>query len=347
MLIFLRSDTDPAARDRVLALLRAEGIRADARTQGGASFVEAPPAADRLRDRILAIPGVERLGDDLEHRLAAGRVGEDSTGTTVRVGSGKGAVTFGDGSFAVIGGPCAVEGREVLLEIAGAVAAAGGRMLRGGAFKPRTSPYNFQGLGEEGLRALREASDRTGLPVVTEVMDAREIPLVSRYADMLQVGSRNMQNFTLLTELGRQPKPVLLKRGMAATLPEFLAAAEYVLAGGNRQVVLCERGIRGFGTETRNVLDLAAVPALRSMTHLPILVDPSHATGRSELVRPMTRAAAAAGADGAMIEVHVRPEESLCDARQAILPAELERIVDECGALRAVLASGAGLVTEA
>ncbi len=178
-------------------------------------------------------------------------------------------------------------------------------------------------------------------------MDTRDVALVARHADMLQVGSRNMQNFSLLAELGRQPKPVLLKRGMSATLTEFLAAAEYVLAGGNRQVVLCERGIRGFGPETRNVLDLAAVPALRTMTHLPILVDPSHATGRAELVRPLARAAAAAGADGVMVEVHVRPEEALCDARQAILPAELGRIVDECGALRAVLASGAGLVTEA
>jgi 3-deoxy-7-phosphoheptulonate synthase len=340
MLVFLQSGSDSAARERVLALLRGEGIRADPRVQGGASFIEAPPAAERLRERILALPGVERVAEDLEYPLAAGRIPEDTTGTAIRVGP----ITFGDGSFTVIGGPCAVEGRDVLLEIADAVHAAGARMLRGGAFKPRTSPYNFQGLGEEGLKALREASDRTGLPVVTEVMDTRDVPLVARYADMLQVGSRNMQNFSLLAELGRQPKPVLLKRGMAATLTELLAAAEYVLAGGNRQVVLCERGLRGPGPETRNVLDLAAVPALRTMTHLPVIVDPSHATGRAELVRPLARAAAAAGADGVMVEVHVRPEEALCDARQAILPSELARLVDECGAVRAVLASGAGLV---
>jgi 3-deoxy-7-phosphoheptulonate synthase len=343
MLIFLRSDADPAARERVLALLRGEGIRADFRTQGGASFVEAPAAADRLRERLLALAGVERVAEDPAYRLAAGTVPEGDTGSRVKVGP----VVFGDGSFPVIAGPCVVEGREVLLEIAEAVRAAGARMLRGGAFKPRTSPYNFQGLGEEGLKALREASDRTGLPVVTEVLDTRDVPLVSRYADMLQVGTRNMQNFSLLSELGRQPKPVLLKRGMAATLGEFLAAAEYVLAGGNRQVVLCERGVRGPGDETRNVLDLAAVPALRTMTHLPVVVDPSHATGRAALVRPLARAAAAAGADGVMVEVHVRPAEALCDGPQAILPADLERLVDECLAIRSVLADRASLAAGA
>ncbi len=344
MLIFLRPDADSAARERVIALLRSEGIRALHREIGGYPLVEAPSAADPLRDRIAALPGVERIETGLAvYRLAEGRAPEGENGRGIRAGS----AVFGNGSFAVIAGPCAVEGREVLLEIAAAVRAAGAGMLRGGAFKPRTSPYSFPGLGEEGLRALREASDRTGLPVVTEVMDAREIPLVSRHADMLQVGSRNMQNFTLLAELGRQPKPVLLKRGMAATLTELLAAAEYVLAGGNRQVVLCERGVRTFGDETRNTLDLAAVPALRTMTHLPVIVDPSHATGRAELVRPLARAAAAAGADGVMVEVHVRPEESLCDARQAILPAELEALVCECQSIRSLLRSGASLLTEA
>jgi 3-deoxy-7-phosphoheptulonate synthase len=340
MLVFLRNDADPAARDRVLSLLRGEGIRADSRVLGEVSFVEAPPAAERLRERIAALPGVERVDTDLAaYRLAGGRVPEGETGAAVRVGP----VAFGDGSFPVVAGPCAVEGREVLLEIASAARDAGARMLRGGAFKPRTSPYTFQGLGEAGLEALREAGDRTGLPVVTEVVDPRDVPLVGRYADMLQVGSRNMQNFALLAEVGRQPKPVLLKRGMAATLTEFLAAAEYVLAAGNGRVVLCERGIRGFAEETRNTLDLAAVPALRTMTRLPVVVDPSHATGRSELVRPMARAAAAAGADGVMVDVHVRPEEAMCDARQAILPAELETLVSECEAVRSALRSGLGV----
>jgi len=342
MLLFLRPDADPAARERVLALLRSEGIRADHRVTGGQSYVEAPSAAERLRERLAALPGVERIETGLGAvRLAAGRVAEGEPGRTVAVGP----VVFGDGSFPVIAGPCAVEGREVLLEIAEAVRLSGSSMLRGGAFKPRTSPYSFQGLGEEGLRALREAGDRTGLPVVTEVMDTRDVGLVARHADMLQVGSRNMQNFALLAEVGRQPKPVLLKRGMAATLTEFVAAAEYVLAEGNPRVVLCERGVRGLGDETRNTLDLAAVPALRHMTDLPVLVDPSHATGRSELVRPLARAAAAAGADGVMVEVHVRPEEALCDARQALLPEELDRLVAECQALRAALR--AGVYTEA
>jgi len=336
MLVFLRKDADPAARDRVLALIRGEGIRADSRVVGGIAIVEAPPAAERLMERLAALPGVERVDVALGAvRLAAGSVAEGEKGAAVRVGT----ASFGDGSFPVIAGPCAVEGREVLFEIAAAVREAGARMLRGGAFKPRTSPYTFQGLGQEGLEALREAGDRTGLPVVTEVLDPRDVPLVARYADMLQVGSRNMQNFPLLTEVGRQPKPVLLKRGMAATLTEFLAAAEYILAEGNGKVVLCERGVRGVGEETRNTLDLAAVPALRTMTRLPIIVDPSHATGRAELVRPMARAAAAAGADGVMVEVHVRPEEALCDARQAILPAELEALVSECEAVRSVLSS--------
>jgi 3-deoxy-7-phosphoheptulonate synthase len=341
MLVFLRSDADGAARERVLALFRGEGIRADLRVLGGVAVVETPPAGNRLRDRVASLPGVERLesSEAAAYRLAAGH----GRTTPVRAGS----VSFGDGSFAVIAGPCAVEGREVLLEIAEAVRAAGAHALRGGAFKPRSSPYTFPGLGEEGLRALREASERTGLPVVTEVMDPREIPLVARHADLLQVGSRNMQNFPLLQELGRQPKPVLLKRGMAATLSEFLAAAEYVLAGGNGKVVLCERGIRTFGDDTRNTLDLAAVPALRARTHLPVIVDPSHATGRADLVRPLARAAAAAGADGVMVEVHVRPDEALCDARQAVLPAELEALVAECQAIRAVLTAGAGLMTEA
>ncbi|HEU4394755.1 MAG TPA: 3-deoxy-7-phosphoheptulonate synthase [Planctomycetota bacterium] len=341
MLVFLRTDADPAARERVLALFRGEDIRADLRILGGVAVIETPPTGNRLRERAAALPGVERIesSESPAYRLAGSR----DRATAVAAGSAR----FGDGGFAVIAGPCAVESAAVLNEIADAVRAAGAHALRGGAFKPRTSPYTFQGLGEEALRALRDASERTGLPVVTEVMDPRDIPLVSRYADLLQVGSRNMQNFPLLAELGRQPRPVLLKRGMAATLGEFLAAAEYILAGGNGKVVLCERGVRTFGDETRNTLDLAAVPALRARTHLPVIVDPSHATGRADLVRPLARAAAAAGADGVMVEVHVRPDEALCDARQAILPAELEAMIAECQAVRAVLANGAGLVTEA
>jgi 3-deoxy-7-phosphoheptulonate synthase len=334
MLVFLRPGASPADRDRVLATLRQDGFRPEVRTEGGVQVVEVPSAAERHRERLAALPGVESVSTDpAAVRLARGRVPEGDTGSVVRVGP----VAFGDGSFPVIAGPCAVESREVLLDIARAVREGGARMLRGGAFKPRTSPYTFRGLGEEGLRALREASDATGLPVVTEVMDTRDIPLVARWADCLQVGSRNMHNFALLAELGRQPKPVLLKRGMAATVDEFLAAAEYILAGGNGAVILCERGIRTFETETRNTLDLGAVAALRERTHLPVVVDPSHATGRASLVRPLARAAAALGADGALVEVHVRPAEALCDARQALEPQEFAALVAECEAVRAAL----------
>ncbi len=344
MLVFLRPGASAADRERVLALLREGGFRPEVRAAGGVSFVETPVAADGLRARVEGLPGVERVSTDLApYRLAAGRVADGGTPREVRVGP----VTLGGGSFTLIAGPCAVESRDTLLAIADGVRDNGAVVLRGGAFKPRTSPYTFPGLGEEGLRALREAGDRTGLPVVTEVLDTRDVELVARHADMLQVGSRNMDNFALLAELGRQRKPVLLKRGMAATLSEFLAAAEYVLAGGNPSVVLCERGIRAFGSETRNTLDLGAVPALRTMTDLPVIVDPSHACGRAELVRPLARAAAAVGADGVMVDVHVRPEEALCDAKQAILPAELGLLRAEVDAILHALRQGAGVGAEA
>jgi 3-deoxy-7-phosphoheptulonate synthase len=233
---------------------------------------------------------------------------------------GNGLPIGGDG-FVVMAGPCAVESREQLLAAAQAVAAAGAVVLRGGAFKPRTSPDSFQGLGEAGLVLLAEASRLTGLPVVTEVMDPREVPLVAAHASMLQVGSRNMQNFPLLREVGRQRLPVLLKRGAAATLAELLHAADYIRREGNGDVILCERGVRGFDPTTRYLLDLAAVPALRQRTDLPIVVDPSHGTGDAALVPAMAKAALAAGADGLLIEVHAAPEQALCDGRQALRPA--------------------------
>lgn len=254
---------------------------------------------------------------------------------TISLGPG---LTIGGDHFVVMAGPCAVETREQLTAAADAVAAAGAALLRGGAFKPRTSPRSFQGLGEPGLQLLREASLRTGLPVVTEVMDPRDVPLVAAHAAVLQVGSRNMQNFPLLREVGRQRLPVLLKRGAAATIDELLLAAEYVLQEGNGEVILCERGVRGFDPSTRYVLDLAAVPALRQRTPLPIVVDPSHGTGDAALVPAMAKAAVAAGADGLLIEVHADPEQALCDGRQALRPAEfaqlmqeLRRLVPVCG----------------
>jgi 3-deoxy-7-phosphoheptulonate synthase len=248
-----------------------------------------------------------------------------------------GQVRFGPGRFVVIAGPCAVESRKQIHAAALSVAAAGAAMLRGGAFKPRTSPRSFQGLGAPGLELLAAASRRTGLPVVTEVLDPRDVELVARHAAMLQIGSRNMQNFPLLREVGRQRLPVLLKRGAAATLDELLAAAEYVLAEGNQRVVLCERGVRGFDPATRYVLDLASVPVLRQRTGLPIVVDPSHGTGRAVLVPAMAKAAAAAGADGLLIEVHPAPQQALCDGMQALLPADFAHLMVELRALLPML----------
>jgi len=238
-------------------------------------------------------------------------------------------VKFGGTEIVVIAGPCAVESREQLFETARSVRKNGASMLRGGAFKPRSSPYDFQGLGEEGLMLLRSIRSETGLPVVTEVMDTRQMELVASYADMIQIGSRNMQNFPLLKEAGLCGKPVLLKRGMMATLKEFLNAAEYILAQGNTQVVLCERGIRTFETSTRNTLDLSAVPMLKSLTHLPVIVDPSHGTGVRWMVPAMAKAAVAVGADGLIMEVHNYPENALCDGYQSLSLDEFAGLVTD------------------
>ena len=222
----------------------------------------------------------------------------------------------------IIAGPCAVESKEQLFETARKVRSDGARILRGGAFKPRSSPYSFQGMGEEGLKFLKEISSETGMPVVTEVMDTRQIELVSQYADILQIGSRNMQNYPLLKEAGHSRKPILLKRGMMATVEEFLLAAEYILSQGNDQVILCERGIRTFETSTRNTLDLNAVPMLKNLSHLPVIVDPSHGTGLRWMVPSMAKAAVAAGADGLIMEVHYKPDKALCDGQQSLSPDE-------------------------
>jgi 3-deoxy-7-phosphoheptulonate synthase len=235
-------------------------------------------------------------------------------------------VKIGGGYLAMIAGPCAVEDEARMDAIAGAVRAAGANILRGGAFKPRTSPYAFQGLAEEGLRILRDVGRRHGLPVVTEVMDPRRVDLVVEYADMIQIGARNMQNFSLLTEVGRTDKPVLLKRGMSATLEDLLMSAEYILSQGNPNVVLCERGVKGFDPVARNLFDVAVVPACKHLSHLPIIVDPSHATGRPHLIPACALAGVAAGADGVHIEVHDCPERALSDGPQALLPAQYQRL---------------------
>jgi 3-deoxy-7-phosphoheptulonate synthase len=244
-----------------------------------------------------------------------------------------GGVPVGGDNFAVFAGPCSVESPEQTLTIARAVRRAGAQILRGGAFKPRTSPYAFQGLGEPGLAILRDVGREVGMPVVTEALDERSLELVTRYADMIQIGARNMQNFSLLRLAGQARKPVLLKRGMAATVEELLMAAEYILAEGNYQVVLCERGIRTFADHTRNTLDLAAVVAVQRLSHLPIIADPSHGTGKRHKVVPLARAAAAVGCDGLMIEVHHDPSQALSDAAQAVLPGELAQLLQQLPAL--------------
>jgi len=233
----------------------------------------------------------------------------------------------------IIAGPCAVENYNSLYETAKIVQSHGAKALRGGAFKPRTSPYNFQGLGEEGLKYLKEAGDKFGLPTVTEVMDTRDVELVVRYADVLQIGARNMQNFNLLKEVGLTKKPVILKRGLSATVKEWLMSAEYILAGGNMNVILCERGIRTFEDSTRNTLDISAVPVVKALSHLPIIIDPSHASGRRDLVEPLSKAAVAVGSDGLIIEVHIHPEDALSDGAQSLTPEGFGKIIPS---LRAV-----------
>ncbi|GAC1394456.1 MAG: 3-deoxy-7-phosphoheptulonate synthase [Ktedonobacteraceae bacterium] len=253
--------------------------------------------------------------------------------SSVHVGDGHNCeqVIIGGTAPTIIAGPCAVENREQLLSTAHAVKRAGAHILRGGAFKPRTSPYQFQGLGIEGLHLLAQARETTGLPIITEVMEPALVETVAQHADILQIGSRNMQNFPLLLAAGRhaEKRPVLLKRGLSATLDEWLLAAEYIVAAGNPNVILCERGIRSYDQQTRNVLDLSCVPLLHELTHLPIIVDPSHATGRRELVPTMSRASIAAGANGLIIEVHQDPNNALCDGRQSITPEQLQKIVCE------------------
>ncbi len=253
--------------------------------------------------------------------------------TVVRVGD----VDIGGNSFVVTAGPCSIESREQLYQTAQAVRKAGARILRGGAFKPRTSPYSFQGLGEEGLKYLAEIGRELKMPTVTEVMDPRQMELVSRYADIIQVGARNMQNFDLLKELGRAQKPILLKRGMSAKIEEFLMSAEYILSQGNYNVILCERGIRTFEEATRFTLDLAAVPLVKELSHLPIMVDPSHGTGRRSLIAPMSRAALAAGSNGVMIEVHPKPEAALSDGFQSLNVEDFNKLMISVKAMSAAL----------
>lgn len=276
-----------------------------------------------LLEALESMHGVESVMPILKpYKLASREMKPEDTVIKVN------GVQIGGGSFCVMAGPCSVESRDQIIESARVVKNGGAHMLRGGAYKPRTSPYSFQGLEEEGLKLLKEAREASGLPVVTEVMTPEQVKVVESYADMLQVGARNMQNFGLLKAVGKARKPVFLKRGMMSTISELLMSAEYIMSEGNRQVILCERGIRTFETETRNTCDIAAVPVLKKLTHLPVFLDPSHATGHWDLVEPIARAAVAAGADGLMIEVHPRPVEALSDGGQSLKPERFKNLME-------------------
>jgi 3-deoxy-7-phosphoheptulonate synthase len=287
---------------------------------------------EKLSDEFVAMPGVASVArPSRAYRLSSQEFREEPTIVKVR------DAVIGGGSLTLMAGPCSIESREQLFEVAAGVAAAGATLLRGGAFKPRTSPYAFQGLGLEGLRLLAEARERTGLPIITEVMEPAQVDMVAEFADVLQIGTRNMQNFSLLNAVGRTRMPVMLKRGLSGTIEEWLLAAEYILAAGNRQVILCERGIRTFETAARNTLDLNAVPILRRLTHLPVIVDPSHATGKRWMVAPMSYAGVAAGADGIMVEVHPRPEEAWSDGEQSLTLPMFSRLAGELRTIHSVV----------
>ncbi|HET7294561.1 MAG TPA: 3-deoxy-7-phosphoheptulonate synthase [Vicinamibacteria bacterium] len=325
MLVVMRKDATPEEIQGVVRAVEARGYKAhpipgSQRTAigvtGNKGAVEAPV--------FESLPGVlEVIPVTHAYKLVSREVKREATQVSV------GGVVVGGSALVVAAGPCAVESLEQTLTVARAVKQAGAHLLRGGAFKPRTSPYSFQGLGEEGLRILSAAREETGLPVVTEAVDVEGVDLVEKHADAIQIGARNMQNFSLLRRAGKARKPVLLKRGMSATLEEFLMSAEYILAEGNYEVILCERGVRTFSDFSRNTLDLAVVPAVKKISHLPILVDPSHGTGRREKVAPLSRAAAAVGADGLLIEVHHDPDRALSDGPQSLTPAMFGELMGE------------------
>jgi len=333
MIVVLRTDASKSQIDHAIERVQELGFEPRVITGAFRTIIaligdDNAPGVEKLD----AIPGVEHVHRILKpFKLASREFHRDDTVVPV------GKVRIGGGHLAMIAGPCAVESPEGLDRIAAHVKKAGANILRGGAFKPRTSPYAFQGMGEEGLKILRDVGDKHGMPIVTEVMDTRQVPLVAKWADMFQIGARNMQNFDLLKEVGQARKPVLLKRGMSATVKDLLMSAEYVLAEGNPWVVLCERGVRGFEDSTRNTLDLSAVPNVKGQSHLPIIVDPSHATGRPDLIPAMAMAAVAAKADGVHIEVHDCPEKALSDGPQALLPDQYAALMVDLRKLAEVL----------
>ncbi len=327
IIVLKQSATEEELR-HIVKKLESRGLQANISKGSERTIVGAIGDTSKIteeeEDAIRVMPGVEEVMRILKpYKLASREFRAENT--TINV---KGNI-IGGKKIQVIAGPCAVENKTILTSIAEKVKEAGAAFIRGGAFKPRTSPYSFQGLGEEGLKYLASVRKKTGLPVVTELMDPRDMEVISKYADIIQIGARNMQNFRLLLEVGTSKKPVLLKRGLSATIKEWLMAAEYIMSKGNQNVVLCERGIRTFETATRNTLDLSAVPVLKKLTHLPVFVDPSHGVGKWDLVAPMAKAAVAAGADGLVIEVHTKPEEALSDGEQSLRPDDFKKLMKE------------------
>ena len=334
MLILMRSDASPDQVQAVVDRVREQGF--DAVELPGADRVAigvlgSNPAA-AIRDLVVNLPGVQDAVPVSKPFKLVGREWKPASSlVTVApdlASPGEAPLTFGGDRFLIVAGPCAVESQEQIMESARAVKAGGGHLLRGGAYKPRTSPYSFRGMAEEGLRLLADARRETGLPIVTEVLNVQDVEVVAGHADVLQVGARNMQNFALLEEVGRCGRPVLLKRGMSATIEEWLLSAEYILNQGNNDVILCERGIRTFETYTRNTLDLSAIPAVKELSHLPVIADPSHGTGRWSLIPPMAAAALAAGADGLQVEVHPDPARAQSDGAQSLRPDRFADMVD-------------------
>ena len=338
MIIVVRPNSTSEQIDHILARIQELGFKPHISRGEHRTIIGVIGDENKLQaEPLAAIPGVEQVLPIMKAFKLASREFHARDSVVEVGGPGRGPVRVGGGFLGMIAGPCAIESAPVLDEIAGKVKAAGANILRGGAFKPRTSPYSFQGLGEDGLKILRDVGAKHKMPVVTEVMDPRQVDLVNRYADMFQVGARNMQNFDLLKEVGQMRKPVLLKRGMSATVKDLLMSAEYILSEGNLEVVLCERGVRSFEDSTRNMMDLSAVPNVKGQSHLPIIADPSHATGRPDLIPAMARAAVAAGADGVHIEVHSCPEKALSDGPQALLPDQYSSLMKELRRLAEVM----------
>lgn len=325
MIIVLKQGTTEEQLKKIISKIESQGLKVMVSKGVERTIIGVIGLEDTIRLAPLeAFPGVEKVIPVLApYKLVSREFKRE--GSVIDVGNG---VKIGGIKIAVMAGPCAIENYPMLLETAKAVKKSGATILRGGAFKPRTSPYSFQGLGEEGLKIMHQVGKETGLITLTEVMDTRDVELVCRYADMMQVGARNMQNFNLLKEVGLMRKPVVLKRGMMSTIKEWLMSAEYILANGNFSVILCERGIRTFEEYTRNTTDISAIPAVKTLSHLPVILDPSHATGKRELVLPVSRAAVACGADGLLIEVHPRPEEAVSDGEQSLSTENFTEFMD-------------------